>query len=59
MKKQLLKKCAVGLIMSLTVTNVSAQRDRYYVKNQIKKWGTCKNVAITKTKGYVTINDKW
>ena len=50
MKKQLLKNMLLVLAMGLMVTSVSAQRDRNYVKNQIKKRGTCKNVAITKTK---------
>ncbi len=55
MKRQLVKSMLLVLAMSLTVTGISAQRDRNYVKNQIKKWGTCKNVAITKTNGDVAL----
>lgn len=58
MKRQLVKNLLLVLAMSLTVTSVSAQRDRNYVKNQIKKWGTCKNVAITKTNGDVALYGK-
>lgn len=58
MKKQLFKSLLLILAMSLTATSVSAQRDRNYVKNQIKKWGSCKNVAITKTNGDVALYGK-
>lgn len=55
MKRQLVKNLLLILAISLTATSVSAQRDRNYVKNQIKKWGVCKNVAITKTNGDVAL----
>lgn len=58
MKKVFVKSVLLVLAMSLTATSVSAQRDRNYVKNQIKKWGTCKNVAITKTNGDVALYGK-
>lgn len=58
MKRQLIKSLLLVLAMSLTATSASAQRDHNYVKNQIKKWGTCKNVAITKTNGDVALYDK-
>ena len=56
--KQLLKSLLLILAMSLTATSVSAQRDRNYVKNAIKKWGSCKNVAITKTNGDVALHNR-
>lgn len=55
MKKQLIKSMLLFIIMSLATMSVNAQRDRNYVKNQIKRWGTCKNVAITKTNGDVAL----
>ena len=58
MKKVIVKSMLILLAMSLTATSVSAQRDRNYVKNQIKKWGTCRNVAITKTNGDVALYGK-
>ena len=58
MKKVIVKSMLLVLAMSLTATSVSAQRDRKYVKNQIEKWGKCKNVAITKTNGDVALYGK-
>ena len=58
MKRQLVRTLLLVIAMSLTATSVSAQRDRNYVKNQIKKWGMCKNVAITKTNGDVALYGK-
>lgn len=58
MKRQLLKSVLLVLAMSLTATSVSAQRDRSYVKNAIKKWGSCKNVAITRTNGDVALHKR-
>ena len=55
MRKQLIKSMLLFIIMSLATMSVNAQRDRNYVKNQIKRWGTCKNVAITKTNGDVAL----
>ena len=55
MKSQILKSMLFVLAMCLTATSANAQRDRNYVKNQIKKWGSCKNVAITKTNGDVAL----
>lgn len=58
MKRQLFKSVLLILAMCLTATSVSAQRDRSYVKNQMKKWNSCKNVAITKTNGDVALYGK-
>ncbi len=55
MKRQLFKSLLLFLAVSLIATSASAQRDRNYVKNQIKRWGSCKNVAITKTNGDVAL----
>lgn len=55
MRKQLIKSMLLFIIMSLATMSVNAQLDRNYVKNQIKRWGTCKNVAITKTNGDVAL----
>lgn len=55
MKKQIFKSMLLLIAMCMTATSINAQRDRNYVKNQIKKWGTCKNVAITKTNGDVAL----
>ena len=37
-----------GMLFSL---NVSAQNSRQYIREQIQKWGECKNVAITEYNG--------
>ena len=58
MKRQLFKSMLFVLAMSLTATSAIAQRDRNYVKNAIKKWGSCKNVAITKTNGDVALHNR-
>ena len=55
MKKQMVKSLLVVMALCLTTICANAQRDRNYVKSQIKKWGTCKNVAITKTNGDVAL----
>ena len=55
MKKQMIKSLMVVMALCLTTIGANAQRDRNYVKSQIKKWGTCKNVAITKTNGDVAL----
>ena len=47
MKRQMIKSLLLVMALCLTATSADAQRDRNYVKSQIKKWGTCKNVAIT------------
>ena len=46
------------MAMIMTATSVNAQRDRNYVKNAIKRWGSCKNVAITKTNGDVALSGR-
>ena len=55
MKKQMIRSLLLVMALCLTATSADAQRDRNYVKSQIKKWGTCKNVAITKTNGDVAL----
>ena len=55
MKRQMIRSLLLVMALCLTATSADAQRDRNYVKSQIKKWGTCKNVAITKTNGDVAL----
>ena len=55
MKKRLSKVLLFVMAICLTTLSANAQRDRNYVKNCIKEWGTCKNVAITKTNGDVAL----
>ena len=55
MKQQMIKSLLIVGALSLTTIGANAQRDRNYVKSQIRKWGTCKNVAITKTNGDVAL----
>lgn len=43
------------LVMLLTVT-AQAQNSRQYIKDQIKEWGSCRNVAITKYGGDLALN---
>lgn len=58
MRRHLLKSVLLLMAMIMTATSVNAQRDRNYVKNTIKRWGTCKNVAITKTNGDVALSGR-
>lgn len=55
MKRQMIRSLLLVMALCLTATSADAQRDRNYVKSLIKKWGTCKNVAITKTNGDVAL----
>lgn len=55
MKKQMIRSLLLVMALCLTATSADAQRDRNYIKNQIRKWGECKNVAITKTNGDVAL----
>ena len=55
MKRPRIKSLLLVMALCLTAISANAQRDRNYVKNQIRKWGTCKNVAITKTNGDVAL----
>lgn len=55
MKRQFVKNLLLLLAVSLVATSAFAQRDRNYVKKQIRKWGTCRNVALTKTNGDVAL----
>lgn len=38
-------------ITVLTAGSANAQRNRNYIKDAIREWGSCRNVAITKTNG--------
>lgn len=58
MKRQIVKGVLLAMALLMTATGANAQRDRNYVKSQIKKWGQCKNVAITKTNGDVALYGK-
>lgn len=58
MRRHLLKSVLLLMAMIMTATSVNAQRDRNYVKNAIKRWGSCKNVAITKTNGDVALSGR-
>ncbi|MBQ3998565.1 MAG: hypothetical protein II644_04430 [Paludibacteraceae bacterium] len=42
----------VGLLLA---ANVNAQNSREYIRNAIRNWGECKNVAITKYNGDVAL----
>lgn len=53
MKKQLLL-----FAMMIVGLSVNAQGSRSYIKESIKEWGGCKNVAITKTNGDVALYGK-
>lgn len=46
------------IILSALVICViaSAQNSRDYIKNSMKSWGTCRNVAITDTGGDIALN---
>ena len=58
MKRQMIRSLLLVMAFCLTAISANAQRDRNYVKSQIKKWGTCKNVAITRTNGDVALYGK-
>ena len=35
------------MVVAFTCIALSSARDRFYVKNSIERWGSCRNVAIT------------
>lgn len=50
--KQFLSRFAAVMLLIATAFTVSAQSNsREYIRNCIKKWGECRNVAITRTNG--------
>lgn len=46
----------VALIMCTIAAN--AQQNRNYIKQNIKEWGACRNVAITKRNGDIAMNGR-
>lgn len=53
--RQLFFKIAVLFVALFACLPMSAQRDRSYIRNAIKGWGECRNVAITRTNGDVAL----
>lgn len=50
--------CMLLLVALSTAINVNAQRNRNYIKDCIKEWGECRNVAITRTNGDLALYGK-
>jgi len=44
------------LVLLFGCMSVTAQNSRSYIKQQINKWGSCRNVAITMTGGDLALN---
>lgn len=55
MKKISFKMMFMVLAMSFIAVNANAQLNRNYIKNKIRAWGECRNVAITRTNGDVAL----
>lgn len=45
-------------VLLSTTSSLSAQDSRAYIKEQIREWGSCRNVAITLTGGDLALNGK-
>lgn len=45
----------LSVMMLLFCLNLSAQNSREYIRNAIKEWGECRNVAITRTNGDIAL----
>lgn len=54
MVKKLFKLALVSLLCLLALP-AEAQNSREYIRNAIRKWGECRNVAITRTNGDVAL----
>ena len=54
MKKRILFSL-IAILGLLFTTNLNAQNSREYIRNSIREWGQCKNVAITKYNGDVAL----
>lgn len=54
MKKLLLRLSMIAVMLSFCLP-ASAQNSREYIRNAIKEWGECRNVAITRTNGDVAL----
>ncbi|MDE5975339.1 MAG: hypothetical protein K2G69_02180 [Muribaculaceae bacterium] len=48
-------KFILGSLLIATCFSVSAQNDRSYIRNAIKEWGQCRNVAITRSNGDIAL----
>ncbi len=44
-----------ALFLSILLMPAQAQNSREYIRNAIKEWGECRNVAITKTNGDIAL----
>lgn len=46
------------MLMALIAASATAQTSREYIRNSIKRWGECRNVAITKKNGDIALAGK-
>lgn len=51
-----MKRLVFAIVMIFACICANAQNSRDYIKNSIKSWGTCRNVAITDAGGDIALN---
>ena len=55
MKRRFLYRSALILFYALIALSSNAQYSRQYIRDAIKEWGECRNVAITRTNGDIAL----
>ncbi|MCM1292519.1 MAG: hypothetical protein NC111_00980 [Bacteroides sp.] len=53
--KKLLRPLIVAIVSMITISGFSQANSRQYIRESIKGWGECRNVAITKRNGDVAL----